>query len=502
METVRPQHLAMLPGLGFSANPWGFGAYYNPQDFTIRPQDGLFTPSMSSPPEVHYTSNPSSSTSSSYHNYPGNQHCASEFDYQHSIFNDSQETSGFGSQNTSISDSQETSVFDSGETSIGDSQGTSGCNSRCPSNDSQSTIIYDPHCTTNHDSRCTSNDSCTIDEIQGSGIIDSKYSSIYSQHTSIIPPQYTSSYNPQCTSNIIPQCTSVSDYQRTSILDSQSTSNIFPHCINLYDSESTSNNMPLCTSKTLSQCTSVPDSNRTSNINPQCSSNSGFQRTSMPLDEGFCDDEFSKFHKQQFMDFAKTMPPRTDESLYSKENNSTAIDLSRMSESNYHDVTSRIQENFNNSQNTEFPGYFNYSVNNSDRPLVIRNRQNLNIRQTPYQRIGGRNKEYPVTDDVCSSSTDPNPQRSLANDRERARTRSLNVAFAELRTHVPSLPSDKLSKIQTLRLASKYIRFLLQVLQEGFVEENEASWSCSRVLTHERLGRKFSMWRLQGAWSQ
>lgn len=54
-------------------------------------------------------------------------------------------------------------------------------------------------------------------------------------------------------------------------------------------------------------------------------------------------------------------------------------------------------------------------------------------------------------------------QRILANVRERQRTQSLNDAFAQLRKIIPTLPSDKLSKIQTLKLASRYIDFLYQV---------------------------------------
>uniref|UniRef100_A0A182FVS0 Uncharacterized protein n=2 Tax=Anopheles albimanus TaxID=7167 RepID=A0A182FVS0_ANOAL len=46
-------------------------------------------------------------------------------------------------------------------------------------------------------------------------------------------------------------------------------------------------------------------------------------------------------------------------------------------------------------------------------------------------------------------------QRVMANVRERQRTQSLNEAFAALRKIIPTLPSDKLSKIQTLRLASR-----------------------------------------------
>ena len=55
-------------------------------------------------------------------------------------------------------------------------------------------------------------------------------------------------------------------------------------------------------------------------------------------------------------------------------------------------------------------------------------------------------------------------QRNQANVRERQRTQSLNEAFASLRKKIPTRPSDKLSKIQTLRLASKYIDFLDRIL--------------------------------------
>lgn len=56
-----------------------------------------------------------------------------------------------------------------------------------------------------------------------------------------------------------------------------------------------------------------------------------------------------------------------------------------------------------------------------------------------------------------------NQQRAVANVRERRRTQSLNSAFTQLRQIIPSLPSDKLSKIQTLKLASRYIQFLNEV---------------------------------------
>ncbi|KAL6489598.1 hypothetical protein MHYP_G00033390 [Metynnis hypsauchen] len=89
-------------------------------------------------------------------------------------------------------------------------------------------------------------------------------------------------------------------------------------------------------------------------------------------------------------------------------------------------------------------------------------------------------------------------QRVMANVRERQRTQSLNEAFAALRKIIPTLPSDKLSKIQTLKLAARYIDFLYQVLQSDELDSKAAS--CSYV-AHERLSYAFSVWRMEGAWS-
>ncbi|CAI5762533.1 transcription factor 15-like [Podarcis lilfordi] len=56
-------------------------------------------------------------------------------------------------------------------------------------------------------------------------------------------------------------------------------------------------------------------------------------------------------------------------------------------------------------------------------------------------------------------------QRQAANARERDRTHSVNTAFSTLRTLIPTEPADrKLSKIETLRLASSYISHLANML--------------------------------------
>ncbi|CAH3126626.1 twist-related protein-like [Pocillopora verrucosa] len=91
-------------------------------------------------------------------------------------------------------------------------------------------------------------------------------------------------------------------------------------------------------------------------------------------------------------------------------------------------------------------------------------------------------------------------QRTVANVRERQRTQALNEAFNKLRKIIPTLPSDKLSKIQTLRLAARYIDFLCQVLGNNEKHPNSTASSC--FIAHERLSYAFSVWRMEGAWFQ
>ncbi|XP_028290556.1 musculin [Gouania willdenowi] len=73
-------------------------------------------------------------------------------------------------------------------------------------------------------------------------------------------------------------------------------------------------------------------------------------------------------------------------------------------------------------------------------------------------------------------------QRNAANARERARMRVLSKAFSRLKTSLPWVPADtKLSKLDTLRLASSYISHLRQLLQDnrfeqGFVHPVNLTW--------------------------
>lgn len=59
-------------------------------------------------------------------------------------------------------------------------------------------------------------------------------------------------------------------------------------------------------------------------------------------------------------------------------------------------------------------------------------------------------------------------RRTNVPKKERRRTENINMAFAELRDCIPNVPSDtKLSKIKTLRLATSYIAYLMNVLSNG-----------------------------------
>ena len=70
----------------------------------------------------------------------------------------------------------------------------------------------------------------------------------------------------------------------------------------------------------------------------------------------------------------------------------------------------------------------------------------------------------PTTTTIAQKSTPP--VAGSANERERGRTQSVNGAFHHLRQLIPTEPVDrKLSKIETLRLATSYIAHLATMLE-------------------------------------
>ncbi|KAG8133686.1 hypothetical protein E2320_011454 [Naja naja] len=83
-------------------------------------------------------------------------------------------------------------------------------------------------------------------------------------------------------------------------------------------------------------------------------------------------------------------------------------------------------------------------------------------------------KKQPAASRSAAGSTPEckQSQRNAANARERARMRVLSKAFSRLKTSLPWVPPDtKLSKLDTLRLASSYIAHLRQLLQEDCYEK-------------------------------
>ncbi|XP_077461746.1 heart- and neural crest derivatives-expressed protein 2 [Stigmatopora argus] len=82
-------------------------------------------------------------------------------------------------------------------------------------------------------------------------------------------------------------------------------------------------------------------------------------------------------------------------------------------------------------------------------------------------------------------------RRPTANRKERRRTQSINSAFAELRECIPNVPADtKLSKIKTLRLATSYISYLMDILdkdgQHGDTQAFKAELKKSEVREERR----------------
>lgn len=83
---------------------------------------------------------------------------------------------------------------------------------------------------------------------------------------------------------------------------------------------------------------------------------------------------------------------------------------------------------------------------------------------TPSPTEFGNYESYYVTDHLGHRVV---KRRTTANKKERRRTLSINNAFAQLRGCIPNVPSDtKLSKIKTLRLATSYISYLMDVLEK------------------------------------
>ncbi|XP_020800266.1 protein twist [Drosophila serrata] len=141
----------------------------------------------------------------------------------------------------------------------------------------------------------------------------------------------------------------------------------------------------------------------------------------------------------------------------------------------------------------------------------------------PRRRLKRKPSKTEETDEFSN-------QRVMANVRERQRTQSLNDAFKALQQIIPTLPSDKLSKIQTLKLATRYIDFLCRMLSSSDISllkaleaqgspsgygsaasllsaaanGADADLKCLRkangapIIPPEKLSYLFGVWRMEG----
>ncbi|XP_064201247.1 heart- and neural crest derivatives-expressed protein 2-like [Anguilla rostrata] len=110
--------------------------------------------------------------------------------------------------------------------------------------------------------------------------------------------------------------------------------------------------------------------------------------------------------------------------------------------------------------------------------------------ESPGYANGGPGLEFSRSVSVTGAGTGtgtvtisrPMKRKGKARRKERRRTQNINSAFAELRDCIPNVPADtKLSKIKTLRLASSYIAYLMDLLdkddQNGETEAFKAEFT-------------------------
>ena len=121
-----------------------------------------------------------------------------------------------------------------------------------------------------------------------------------------------------------------------------------------------------------------------------------------------------------------------------------------------------------------------------------RNKHRTNITlETDRENNPGNNLRTLLSGEISPPSFISEKPRTIANMRERDRTQSVNSAFSSLRDLIPTEPLDrKLSKIETLRLATSYIQHLAVQLNAG-----ETRGSPVRLLVKRILFRRVSAGR-------
>jgi twist len=126
----------------------------------------------------------------------------------------------------------------------------------------------------------------------------------------------------------------------------------------------------------------------------------------------------------------------------------------------YQNNNNNINNNNNNNIHhlpEQVQQYNTQSVLTVDQPQSS-NEKRLRIVKDKLNKIKSKKIKLPKLSPIQGEPETTKVLRSMANVRERQRTQSLNEAFTTLRKVIPTLPSDKLSKIQTLKLASRYVK--------------------------------------------
>jgi len=105
---------------------------------------------------------------------------------------------------------------------------------------------------------------------------------------------------------------------------------------------------------------------------------------------------------------------------------------------------------------------------------------------SPYHHYYSQHEDYLQQTDFCGPLRTGGRKLPMSNKKERRRTQSINAAYTALRDCIPNVPCDtKLSKIKTLRLATSYIDYLINVLKsddpklaaEGFKADVHKKWN-------------------------
>ncbi|ESO06400.1 hypothetical protein HELRODRAFT_64223 [Helobdella robusta] len=149
--------------------------------------------------------------------------------------------------------------------------------------------------------------------------------------------------------------------------------------------------------------------------------------------------------------------------------------------------------NYNNPDDNLFifPYHHNqiYSTDKNSHQQYLNQNFHPNVDDDDYQLIdnqsfGLNELTNAVFDSINQANNSVKKRPTTSNRKERRRTHSINAAFTALRNCIPNVPSDtKLSKIKTLRLATSYIAFLMNVLdkndpklaEKGFIADMSSS---------------------------